>query len=277
MREYMFKDFKVYVSAAQRKRRAEKAAARLDKGGSSREPVVVTGSAIARTFWGRSWCANMERYSDFYSRLERGRAYLRSGAVLDLRIARGAVKASVMGSRLYSVQVNISAVPKAQWDALCKRCAGGIDSVVELLQGRLSNAVMEHICSKETGLFPAPREITFDCSCPDWASMCKHVAAVLYGIGARLDTRPELLFALRDVHEKDLIAAAGSGVTTFSSAAGTGKRLDSGNLSALFGVEIAEAAPSSAAGKKARRSAAASPVKKRTKATKSARQERKRG
>lgn len=262
----MFDDFKPYVSAAQRKRRAEKAAARLDKSSPSREPVSVTGNVIARTFWGRSWCANMARYSDFYSRLERGRAYLRSGAVLDLRIARGAVKASVMGSRLYTVQVNISAVPKARWDALCKRCAGAIDSVVELLQGRFSNAVMEHICSKDTGLFPAPREITFDCSCPDWASMCKHVAAVLYGIGARFDARPELLFTLRDVDEKDLIAAAGSGVTMPSSGGGTARRLESGDLSALFGVEIVETAASSAGRKKARRSMTASPVTKRTKA-----------
>ncbi|MGZ8264239.1 MAG: SWIM zinc finger family protein [Burkholderiales bacterium] len=232
--------FKPYVPAAVRKQRAQNAAARLDKKGASRDPVTIAGSAIARTFWGRSWCRNMERYSDFYSRLGRGRSYVRSGAVLDLHIEQGAVAASVMGSRLYTVEVKIGPVPKARWDALCKRCAGGIDSVVELLQGRFSDAVMGHICGDECGLFPAPREIRFNCTCPDWASMCKHVAAVLYGIGARFDTRPELFFRLRGVDGGDLIAAAGQGVTAAPAGAGTARRLEDADLSALFGIEIVE-------------------------------------
>jgi uncharacterized Zn finger protein len=251
-------DFRPYVPAAVRKQRAQNAAARLDRKGTSREPITIAGNLIARTFWGRSWCTNMERYSDFYSRLGRGRSYVRSGAVLDLRIERGAVAASVMGSRLYTVEVKIEPVPKARWDALCKRCAGGIDSVVELLQGRLSESVMQHICGEACGLFPSPREIGFDCTCPDWASMCKHVAAVLYGIGARFDTRPELLFTLRGVDGSDLIAAAGQGVTAAPSRAGTARRLESGDLSALFGIEIVEPVASRA------EPAAARPIKKKS-------------
>ena len=232
--------FKPYVPAAVRKRRTQNAAARLDKKGAGRDPVVIAGRNIASTFWGRSWCSNMERYSDFFSRLERGRSYVRSGAVLDLRIERGAVTASVIGSRLYEVQVKIEPVQRARWDALCKRCAGGIDSVVELLQGRFSEAVMAHICGEVCGLFPAPPEIGFDCTCPDWASMCKHVAAVLYGIGARFDSRPELFFTLRGVDGNDLIAAAGQGVTAAPERAGTARRLEGADLSALFGIEIVE-------------------------------------
>lgn len=243
--------FRPYIPAADRKRRAEKAAAKLDKSGAAREPVTISGNAIARTFWGRSWCVNLERYSDFYNRLDRGRSYVRSGAVLDLRIARGLVTATVMGSRLYTVEVKIGTVPKARWDVLCRRCTGGIDSVVELLQGRFSKAVMEHICGEKAGLFPAPGEIGFDCTCPDWAEMCKHVAAVLYGIGARLDTRPELLFALRGVDGNDLIAAAGHGVTTPAAGGGTAKRLEGADLSALFGLEIVEPEAAVASAKKA--------------------------
>ena len=235
----MFYDYKPYVSVAERKRRAERAAARLGKKGSPCAPVSVAGRAIATTFWGKSWCANIERYSDFYNRLERGRSYVRSGAVLDLQIDAGAVKARVMGSRVYTVEVKISAVPKAQWSAVCKSCSGAIDSLVELLQGRFSKGVMQHICAKETGLFPSPKEIAFTCSCPDWASMCKHVAAVLYGIGARLDERPELLFALRKVDQKDLIAAAGSDLPLAADRSATGKRLDSADLGQMFGIEMA--------------------------------------
>jgi uncharacterized Zn finger protein len=257
----MFYGYKPYVSVVERKRRAERAVARLQKKrGSPCAPVSVAGRAIATTFWGKSWCDNIERYSDFYNRLERGRSYVRSGAVLDLKIDAGAVKAQVMGSRLYTVEVKISAVPKARWSAVCKNCSGAIDSLVELLQGRFSKGVMEHICRKETGLFPAPQEITFTCSCPDWASMCKHVAAVLYGIGARLDERPQLLFVLRKVDEKDLFAAAGSDLPLAADRAATGKRLDSVDLGQMFGIEmVAVAVPvakgSKAAAAKARRAA----------------------
>ncbi|MGZ5120067.1 MAG: SWIM zinc finger family protein [Burkholderiales bacterium] len=235
----MFYDYKPYVSAAERKRRAKQALDRFRKKDPACAPVSVAGRAIATTFWGKSWCDNIERYSDFYNRLERGRTYVRRGAVIDLQIAAGSVKARVMGSSLYTVEVKISAVPHARWSTVCKSCSGEIDSLVELLQGRFSKGVMEHICAKETGLFPSPKEIRFTCSCPDWADMCKHIAAVLYGIGARLDERPQLLFALRKVDEKELIAAAGSDLPLGSDRPGTGRRLDSGDLSEMFGIEIA--------------------------------------
>src|SRR3990172_13048281 len=110
------------------------------------------------------------------------------------------------------MEVKVADIPKARWSAVCWDCAGAIDSLVELLQGRFSQGVMTRICQARTGLFPAPAEIEFTCSCPDWASMCKHVAAVLYGVGARLDERPELLFKLRKVDEKDLIGKSGRGL-----------------------------------------------------------------
>ena len=169
-------------------------------------PVVIEGRTIAKTFWGKAWCDNLERYSDYANRLPRGRTYVRNGSVIDLQIAPGEIKALVSGSEIYKVTVKVAPVSKARWKSICTDCAGAIDSLVELLQGRFSKGVMERVCQQRSGLFPSPDEIKLSCSCPDWADMCKHVAAVLYGIGARLDQQPELLFRLHKVDEKELIA-----------------------------------------------------------------------
>jgi uncharacterized Zn finger protein len=84
-------------------------------------------------------------------------------------------------------------------------CAGKLDSLPELLRGKFPKALGEVFTAQGRGLFPSPQEIGFDCSCPDWASMCKHVAATLYGIGTRLDDDAGLFFKLRKVKIDDLI------------------------------------------------------------------------
>ncbi len=241
----MYYAWRRYVSVTERRRKAEREMQKLRKKGHPVSPVVVEGRAIARTFWGKAWCDNLERYSDFSNRLPRGRTYVRNGSVVDLQIVPGNVAAIVSGSALYRVAVEVAAVPKARWTSICGDCAGAIDSLVELLQGRFSKGVMERICRQKTGLFPAPAEIELSCSCPDWASMCKHVAAVLYGVGARLDERPELLFTLRKVDEKDLIAKAGRGLPLSKRGPAAEKILATDGLSELFGLELgaAEAAP----------------------------------
>jgi uncharacterized Zn finger protein len=220
-----------YVSVAERRRKAQKEAVRLGEA----SPVVVEGSQIARTFWGKSWCRNLERYSDYASRLPRGRTYVRSGCVLDLRISSGTVEALVSGSRLYHVTVNVAAIPKARWKAVCQDCAGAIDSLVELIEGRFAKVTMQRLCREETGLFPLPAEMKFDCTCPDSARMCKHVAAVLYGIGARLDEKAELLFTLRNVDKQELISSAGRHLAKTK----IKRVLEVDNLSELFGIDIA--------------------------------------
>src|SRR3972149_3546404 len=159
-------DWPPYVPVHERRRRAAGERARFRKTGQPLSPVAIVGRAIAKTFWGQSWCSNLERCSDYSNRLPRGRTYVRNGSVLDLQIAPGDVTARVSGTSLYSVRVQVAAVPRARWSALCKDCAGGIDSLVELLQGRLSKGVMERICRQRTGLFPSPDEIEFSCSCP---------------------------------------------------------------------------------------------------------------
>lgn len=229
-----------YVSVVEKRRQAEREMARLKKRGQSVAPVRIEGRTIARSFWGKSWCQNLERYSDYQNRLPRGRSYCRNGSVLDLQIAKGEVAAMVNGSDLYSIKITIAPVGTARWKAICRDCAGTIDSLVELLQGRLSKAVMDRVCRQGDGLFPAPGEIKLACSCPDWADMCKHVAAALYGVGARLDDRPELLFVLRGVDERELIAGAGQGIPLSRAAPSSAKVLDDSDVAALFGLEIAE-------------------------------------
>ena len=228
-------DWMPYISVEERRDKAAREAARLGKG----SPVVVKGNRIANSFWGKSWCENLERYSDYANRLPRGRTYVRSGCVVDLKIKTGEVGALVSGSRLYETQVRIEPIPKARWKTICEDVAGQIDSLVELLEGRFSKSAMERLCRQSTGLFPSPHEIRFTCSCPDSARMCKHVAAVLYGVGARLDETPELLFTLRRVNQQDLISHGSAGLTKPKSA----RILESRNLSELFDLDIVEPKP----------------------------------
>jgi len=229
-----------YVPVSERRAKAARELAKRMKKGQSASPIAIEGRTIAASFWGKSWCDNLERYSDYSNRLPRGRTYVRNGSVVDLRIANGSVQALVSGSSLYKVEVKIAAVPQTQWSAVCSDCSGAIDSLVELLQGRFSKAVMTRICQEKTGLFPSPKEIQFTCSCPDYASMCKHIAAVLYGIGARLDTNPELLFVLRAVDHLELIAHAGKDIAQGKKVPGSKRVLDSEDLSGIFGIDIAE-------------------------------------
>ena len=228
-----------YVSVAEKRRRSELKLRKLKKTGQSVAPVRIEGRTIATSFWGQSWCANLERYSDYENRLPRGRSYVRNGSVLDLQITEGEVVAMVSGSDLYKVKATIAPVAARRWKAICRDCAGSIDSLVELLQGRLAKGVMDRVCREGDGLFPSPDEIKLSCTCPDWADMCKHVAAVLYGIGARLDRSPELLFVLRGVDENELLASAGQGLLPTDAPAAV-QTLDESDVAALFGIEMAE-------------------------------------
>ena len=238
----MFYGWRSYVPVVERRRKAEIAMAKLRKKGHPVSPVVIEGRSIANTFWGKAWCVNLERYSDYANRLPRGRTYVRNGSVVDLQVAPGEVRAMVSGSAIYKVAVKVTPVPKPRWNSVCRDCGGAIDSLIELLQGRFSKGVMERICQHKTGLFPSPGEITLSCSCPDWATMCKHVAAVLYGIGARLDEQPELLFRLRKVNEKELIARAGAGLPLTKKGPAAGKVLDGSDLAEVFGLEMGQGA-----------------------------------
>jgi uncharacterized Zn finger protein len=267
----MFYGWKPYVPVAERRRLAQKAIDKSRKKGAAFSPVRLAGATIASTFWGKAWCSNLERYSDYSNRLPRGRSYVRNGSVIDLRIGAGEVAAQVFGSSLYKTTVTVSALPKARWNAITADCAGSIDSLVELMQGRLSKSVMERMCRDGTGLFPAPKEIRFDCSCPDWASMCKHVAAVLYGIGARLDENPQLLFALRKVDAAEMVARAGEDLSLAKKAPGAKKLLDHAKIAAVFGIEMADAGAATTAPARGPKKRSVSPVQPAAKKKKPAR------
>lgn len=229
--------YRPYVSVAQRRAKAAKHAQKLAKNGQSLSPVKIEGRTIARTFWGQAWCKHLESYSDYVNRLPRGRTYVRNGSVVDLQIAPCRITAQVMGSQLYRGTIKIAPLTPARWRAIKAECAGKIDSLVGLLQGRLSDAVMRTITDRDKGMFPAPAEIELECSCPDWADLCKHHAAVLYGIGARLDAQPELLFLLRGVDHLELISAAAEGPALPTAAGGEGA-MDAAQMADVFGIEI---------------------------------------
>lgn len=228
--------YRPYVPVAQRRAAAMRKMEKLAKKGQKISPVQIAGRIIASTFWGKAWCDNLESYSDFRNRVPRGRTYVRNGSVVDLRINPGEVLSYVSGSNLYSVKIKIKPLMAATWKALKTKCGQQIGSLVELLQGRLSKSVMEIVTARDNGLFPAPREIEMTCSCPDWADMCKHVAATLYGVGSRLDHQPELLFVLRQVDHMELIAQAGSSVA--KPTASKKKTIAAGDLADVFGIEL---------------------------------------
>lgn len=242
-----------YVPVAERRAKALRKLKSLEKKGRICHPVVIEGRAITRTFWGKKWCDNLEAYSDYANRLPRGRTYARNGSVVDLQITTGKITALVSGSEIYEVNIVVRALDTNRWQSILQECAGKVASLVELLQGRLSSAVMEVVTRHETGLFPVPKQIDFRCSCPDSASMCKHIAATLYGVGARLDSQPELLFQLCHVDPLELIQQAGiMPVADAQTALGQHQKLDTSDLSSLFGIELNESSvavsyPSSAA------------------------------
>jgi uncharacterized Zn finger protein len=242
--------YRPYVSVSEKKAQGALALEKLlKKSKRAAEPVVLTHRKrqLASTFWGQAWADNLERYADLANRLPRGRAYLRNGSVLDLAIRPGRVEAYVAGSELYRVRIGMAPLAKTRWQRVVSRCTGRIGSLVGLLRGELSAEVLGVLTHARDGLFPEPRELTLDCSCPDSAEVCKHVAAVLYGVAVRLDTRPELFFDLRQVDQTELIGAATDGAVTRSRF--TGKRIAADRLSAVFGIELETSGPGTPSGR----------------------------
>jgi len=237
-----------YVPVAKRRASAMLQMEKLRKKGVNIQPVRIDGRQIARTFWGRAWCEHLEKFSDYENRLPRGRSYVRNGSVCHLDIQKSRIAAKVSGSEIYNVQVTIKPLAKDKWRRVKEACAGQIGSLLELLQGRLSDHVMTVVTDKDRGLFPRPGEISLDCSCPDWADMCKHVAAVLYGVGERLDQQPDLLFVLRGVDHSELVAADVAKAVVTRIRKTKQRTLDESELSEVFGIDVAPAPAAGAAG-----------------------------
>lgn len=193
---------------------------------------------LVSTFWGKAWCRHLEAYSDYAYRLPRGRSYLRQGHVYNLAIEPGRVEATVSGSSLYEVQITIQPLSGSDWKRIQTECAGRVGSLLDLLGGHLGQGVMEVICDRDKGIFPAPKEIRMSCSCPDWADMCKHVAAVMYGVGVKFEADPSLFFKLRGVDPLDLLAAGAQEV--LSGAPEDSTELAGEDLGAMFGIDLGQ-------------------------------------
>lgn len=224
------------------RRKARESISSAKKKGRVYEPVTVRTKrgAISTSWWGNAWCENLERYADYASRIERGRAYVRSGAVVDLKIHDGHVEAKVQGRRKtpYKVEVRIGRLPEEKCQQIMNRCNQRISSMEKLVSGEFPEELKD-VFTEEGGLFPTPREISFNCSCPDWALMCKHVAAVLYGIGVRFDENPFYFFTLRGIDvDRFIDVALENRVEMMLQHADvkSDRILDGADVTALFGV-----------------------------------------
>lgn len=230
-----------YVTVAERKAKALKQMEKLKKKGVKVQPVLLSGRKIAASFWGKGWCDHMESFSDYSNRLPRGRSYVRNGSVCHLEIKGGQIEAIVSGSSLYKVAITITPLKATKWESVKRSCSGRIGSLIDLLRGKLDHGVMEVVTDRKEGLFPLPGEMKFNCDCPDWAGMCKHVAAVLYGVGARLDESPEMLFVLRGVNHEELVDVTAA-ITDVAKSGTSRRRIATSGIADVFGIDIAEAA-----------------------------------
>lgn len=232
-------EYREYVPVAEKMSLGRKYADSVaKKQGRKPTPVTISGRKIATTFWGQAWCENLEAYSDYSNRLPRGATYVRNGSVVDLVIKSRRIEAIVAGSDPYVVTIDICSLDKATWKTIKQDCTTEIDSLLDLLSGKFSDGVMQRLTRQKGGLFPAPREIKMTCSCPDGSYCCKHLAAVMYGVGSRLDNQPELLFLLRDIDPQELVSLAASDGTLQNELAQSPGTLEDQDLGALFGIEL---------------------------------------
>jgi uncharacterized Zn finger protein len=280
-------DFPEYVSVHEKRARAAKTIKQLQKKNPNLKPVVLDGKRIATTWWGKEWNSNLERYADYSNRIGRGRSYVRHNAVLHLDITPGKVEALVQGSGAspYKVDITIKPISKSTWEEIKRACKGKLRSLQALMGGKFPEELARLFTEKGAGLFPSPKEISFDCSCPDWASMCKHVAAVLYGIGSRLDHEPDLFFILRKADKNDLISEAviESKNDLLEKAARKSSRVidESVVLSEMFGIDLDDAektppqSPAKPPKKAALKKAAKTPLKTAVKKTVREREQKK--
>lgn len=232
--------WKQYESVEERREKAAREVKRLSKTGQALRPIYINSSAIATSFWGKAWCQNLENYADWANRLPRGRSYARNGSILDLQIDTGEIRALVSGSSVYQIKITIAELDSKKWAEIRKDCAEHVSSLLDLMRGKLPKNVLMRFTDHKEGMFPSPKELKVACSCPDYAKVCKHVAATLYGVGHLLDSEPELFFKMRGVDQRELMAAVMQ-KTTQDDAIGLNQKsgLEGEDLSSLFGIELA--------------------------------------
>jgi uncharacterized Zn finger protein len=226
------------LSVADLQAKAAKQLEKLKKQGKNPTPVEIAGRNIANTFIGKAWCENLESYRDSRACIDRGRSYVRNGAVVDMQIKKNKVHALVVGSALYKVELEFEAIAETRWTKLIRECAGKT-SMLDLLQGELPQEIAEILCQRPGGICPTAGELDFQCTCPDagWDDVCKHVAAVMYGIGHLIDSTPELIFSIRGVAQQELVQKA-STASLSERLLPKEKRLSQDDLSGIFGIDL---------------------------------------
>jgi uncharacterized Zn finger protein len=229
-------EWSVAPSAKDRRKKADARKAELISEGRALCPITITGNQIAKTFWGKAWCHHLEKHHDYENRLPRGKTYVRSGCVVDLKISQGLIQALVEGEDLYEVSIRIQPLEPHLWQEIIEQTAGSIHSILELLEGKLTDRAIEIFTDPRSGVFPLPTEVKMACTCPDWATVCKHVAATLYGVGHRLDHQPELFFVLRSIDQNELIRQVSQNFGDELAVAAAD--LDFSEIEDLFGIEI---------------------------------------
>ena len=198
--------FAEYVPVAEKKANALNAIKKLKEKDPNISPVIIEGT-LGKTWWSKSWNKNLESYADYSNRISRGKSYVRQHCVVDLKISKGEIFSKVQGSRIkpYDIEIKIETLTKEAMNHVLMSCQKSIESIEQLVEGKFPKGLETLICDKNEGLFPSPKAIQFSCTCPDYAVMCKHVAATLYGIGVRLEEDPLLFFELRDIDINGLI------------------------------------------------------------------------
>ncbi len=228
--------------AEEQKAKIERDLNRRRQRGEALEPLAAPSgkTKLSQTFWGQAWGRHLATYEEYAMRLPRGRSYLRQGHVYGLKIEPGLASAVVTGAEVYETRIHITPLSATRWASIVEACSGKVGSMMDLLAGKLGEDLLRVFADPEEGLFPSPREIRFDCTCPDYADMCKHAAAVLYGVGLRLDAEPQLLFTLRKVHQEDLLADAQRDALNQLHSEANATTLEGTDLSALFGIDLAD-------------------------------------
>lgn len=241
-----------YVSVAQRRANANLEASKLAKKGQTLRPIHIKTRTIAKSFWGLAWCKNLEVYSDWANRMPRGRTYARNGSIIDLQIETGVISSMVSGSSLYEIKIKIDTLDAKKWKTIREDCSQQVGSLLDLMRGKLPDAVLTRLTDLKHGIFPSPKELKLQCSCPDYARMCKHIAATLYGVGYLLDTEPELFFKMRGVDQAELVSDAMS-TQSMTDAIGLDEQSDFAgeDLGAIFGIDLANTTDASPANVKA--------------------------
>jgi uncharacterized Zn finger protein len=162
---------------------------------------------IGETWWSKRWIGVLESF-DMGARLSRGRSYARNGQVVSIDVQKGVVAAKVQGSqpKPYSIKIELKPLSEKDWDKVTDAMASQAVFAARLLAGEMPPNIEEAFGKANVSLFPtSEKDLITDCSCPDWANPCKHIAAVYYLLAERFDEDPFLIFKLRGRTREEII------------------------------------------------------------------------